>query len=281
VEVSYDDGLPSEKNKDNYFLPLPLTAETRIIAVVIPFYNENWGSLIATLRTLHQCYLKLNETKKIEICYLLVQDGWNVMDASMKVGLRGVFKDAEVWKNEEKVDLQTTIILQAEKDGKCARVRIPDLDVELYLALVLKMKNRKKHNSHEWFFSENGYCATISPEFCFATDCATQFHEDCLERLVDKMDKEESCAVCTGRQVVMTHEQQGGDPDTWIEWIYRCAQCYDFESSFSSFMGAFALFGFLPVVPGPCGLYRWRMMNGEPLVRQYQIKSLLTLEMVL
>ncbi len=49
------------------------------------------------------------------------------------------------------------------------------------------------------------------------------------------------------------------------------AQCYDFESSFSSFMGAFAIFGFLPVVPGPCGLYRWSDMKGKPLEWYFEI----------
>ena len=34
------------------------------------------------------------------------------------------------------------------------------------------------------------------------------------------------------------------------------SQAYDFEASFACYNGSFALGGFLPVVPGPCGLYR-------------------------
>jgi cellulose synthase/poly-beta-1,6-N-acetylglucosamine synthase-like glycosyltransferase len=68
----------------------------------------------------------------------------------------------------------------------------------------------------------------------------------------------------------MTEKQQGSK-DSLIEAMYRSVQCYDFESSFAAFMGAFAIFGFLPVVPGPCGLYRWSDMNGTPLNWYFEI----------
>ena len=41
-------------------------------------------------------------------------------------------------------------------------------------------------------------------------------------------------------------------------------QAYDFEASFSCYNGSFALAGFLPVVPGPCGLYRKADICGAP-----------------
>eukprot|EP00027_Filamoeba_sp_ATCC50430_P013107 CAMPEP_0168572516 /NCGR_PEP_ID=MMETSP0413-20121227/17981_1 /TAXON_ID=136452 /ORGANISM="Filamoeba nolandi, Strain NC-AS-23-1" /LENGTH=959 /DNA_ID=CAMNT_0008605581 /DNA_START=106 /DNA_END=2981 /DNA_ORIENTATION=+ len=131
------------------------------------------------------------------------------------------------------------------------------------IVLVVKKDNRKKHNSHEWFFSEEGgFCYHYQPEFCLATDCSTIFHPKCIKRMAKVLIRDDNCAVCTGRQVCMSAEQQGSE-DSWIEWLYRQAQTYDFESSFSNFMGAFAIFGFLPVVPGPCGLYRWKLMTSE------------------
>jgi chitin synthase len=62
----------------------------------------------------------------------------------------------------------------------------------------------------------------------------------------------------------MSKSQQGssdcfGGPATW----YRAAQCYDYESSLASFTGAFSLFGMLPVIPGPCGLYRYDAIRGD------------------
>lgn len=33
-------------------------------------------------------------------------------------------------------------------------------------------------------------------------------------------------------------------------------RCADYEMSLAVFMGGFSLFGMLPVIPGPCGVYR-------------------------
>lgn len=51
---------------------------------------------------------------------------------------------------------------------------------------------------------------------------------------------------------------QGCEDESWysLDRWYRNAQCYDYESSFASFMAAFHMAGMLPVIPGPCGLYR-------------------------
>jgi chitin synthase len=38
---------------------------------------------------------------------------------------------------------------------------------------------------------------------------------------------------------------------------------FDYESCLASFTGAFSLFGMLPVVPGPCGLYRYAAIRDE------------------
>jgi hypothetical protein len=37
----------------------------------------------------------------------------------------------------------------------------------------------------------------------------------------------------------------------------RAVQCYDFESSHAVDKPAFSAIGFMPVLPGPCGLFRY------------------------
>jgi hypothetical protein len=72
------------------------------------------------------------------------------------------------------------------------------------------------------------------------------------------MEKHPDCAVSTGRQRVMTKEMQG-DPDESffsVASMLRHAQRFDYEASFVCYTGTFSAVGFLPVVPGPCGLYR-------------------------
>lgn len=164
-------------------------------------------------------------------------------------------KDKVTYIFQTKIDQDTNV---------CGLTEIPDTEEKILLSLIIKKDNRKKHNSHQWFFSSFGFCGAIQPDLCFATDCSTLFDEPCLTLLITKMLENADCAVCTGRQVVMDSSQQGSR-DSLLEMLYRAAQRYDFESSFSVFVGAFALFGFLPVVPGPCGLYRWNFMVGKPL----------------
>jgi cellulose synthase/poly-beta-1,6-N-acetylglucosamine synthase-like glycosyltransferase len=264
-----------------YFFPIQ-HQPAKVIAVVVPFYNEEWKALTNTLRTLHRCeeYIGVQLGTEYRFAYLLIQDGWAHASISMRQGLQRMFPNNPLWnevncltndKEEAATYIFQTIANNNGQQPRCAPTTVStddedqeDQDLELNLALVIKKDNRKKHNSHQWFFSADGYCGNIGAEFCFATDCATMFDERCLYHLVRVMEKTPSCVVCTGRQVVMTKEMQGSEGG-FLEWIYRGAQCFDFESSFASFVGAFATVGFLPVVPGPCGLYRWSLMNGEPL----------------
>lgn len=50
-----------------------------------------------------------------------------------------------------------------------------------------------------------------SPHSSFAGCAALQFKRKCLRRLVEFMMENDNCTGCTGRQRVMTAEQQGND----------------------------------------------------------------------
>ena len=143
---------------------------------------------------------------------------------------------------------------------------------ELLLTLIVKKDNRRKHNSHIWFLSSNGFAPSTGAQLSFLTDGGTMFEKGCLRALIRYMELHPSCAVVTGRQRVMTAKQQT-IPESLISWmsLYRAAIMFDYEAGFASFVGAFALFGFLPVVPGPCGLYRDEMLRGAPLDNYFEI----------
>lgn len=295
------------QNGRRYFLRPP---EGKIVAIIIPFYNENWEPLWRTIESLERCQRYLRTQTKDEVLrgytfvYCFIQDGWKFADESVKEKLKEMFPNKHMWqqietwtdkdyKDEEALnqdenikegkkemslhdlnlsevketkhketpqkDKVTYIFQSSTPGGQCAQIQLPGTELSVHMSLVVKKDNRKKHNSHQWFFSTDGYCGAMNPEFCFATDCSTLFEEDCLFLLLKKMLEEKKCVVCTGRQVVMDSEMQG-NKDTLLDSLYRNAQRYDFESSFL-LVGAFQLFGFLPVVPGPCGLYRWEYIN--------------------
>eukprot|EP00122_Pirum_gemmata_P012866 Pgem_evm1s11978 len=59
----------------------------------------------------------------------------------------------------------------------------------------------------------------------------------------------------------MQNQNAEGLQEAW----YRAAQAYDYEASISAFQGAFSLCGMLPVLPGPCGMFRMSDINGACL----------------
>jgi len=139
----------------------------------------------------------------------------------------------------------------------------------LNLTLIVKRDNRKKHNSHEWFLHDKaGFCKALEPEFALATDCGTLFSRSCIANLVDYMQLNEKCSACAAKQCTKSAEMQSSDKNSdaysMLGRYLRNVQRYDFESSFIVNMGAFALSGYLPVIPGPCGLYRWSALCTPP-----------------
>jgi len=228
-----------------------------------------------TMRTMH----KDLENYEVKVC--VIQDGYAKASESFKSALRIMFPAAEYrhggrgW--EEGVldavaaETKETCILQVPADR---RINLGDLAVRdvlgdeldqmgkdlhetlpLDITVLLKADNRKKVNSHDLFF--RGFANHHNPEFVFATDCGTLFDDNCLGLLVKKILRKKDCVAVTGRQRVMSREMQ---PDCGSEgcmgWMLRCVQGYDYESSVVLFNGCFSKLGFLPVIPGPCGLFR-------------------------
>jgi cellulose synthase/poly-beta-1,6-N-acetylglucosamine synthase-like glycosyltransferase len=141
--------------------------------------------------------------------------------------------------------------------------------VEIYpnewmlLSVLIKRDNRRKHNSHYWFLHEAGFASAYNSDFVFLTDCGTLYDRHCLFHLFLALWTHPSWTAVSGRPRVMSAEQQGSHGESFWSRGWRAAQRFDFEASTSSFTAAFALGGMLPVIPGPCGLYRFAAIKGE------------------
>jgi len=128
---------------------------------------------------------------------------------------------------------------------------------DLNISLVLKLNNRQKHNTHEWIL--NGFARDLDASRVFLGDTGTLYSHKCVYRLARYMEDNRGTAAVTGRQRVMSPQQQKSGQERWysLARLYRLAQCYDYESSFAAFMGSFHMAGMLPVMPGPCVML-WR-----------------------
>ncbi len=98
----------------------------------------------------------------------------------------------------------------------------------------------------------------------FMVDTGTRFHEKCLYYLIQHMLQHPSTVAVSGKQRVMTYNMQEGG--SWYQegfksMILRFSQGFDYEASVNSFSGGFSLTGMLPVIPGPCGLFRLDLLS--------------------
>lgn len=93
----------------------------------------------------------------------------------------------------------------------------------------------------------------------------------CLAELIAHLEANPDCAAATAHQRIMSPRDQA-DPDDRdaqpaVAAFLRRVQSFDFESGLVVFNGMHALAGFLPVVPGPCGMFRASAMSQRILER--------------
>lgn len=243
-------------------------------AVVIPFFNEESYELQQTLNSLYQAHIQLqlkSEKWKNQPMYVcLIQDGWHKASESMKKYLKSMFnakiKKTHWWDyfpelvEEGKGDPNATFVIEkknyAPVNINCQEKFKAD-PCHMIITLVIKANNRRKHNSHEWFLSKTGFAEAVNAEHLFLTDAFTLYADNCLYYLSTDLDNNEKLSGVTGRQRLMTREQQGSTESIFsFSYILRMLQLFDFELANAVYNGAFSLGGLLPVIPGPCGMYR-------------------------
>ncbi len=225
------------------------------ISILVPMYNETTKDLKRTLFDLHTCIIEMNKIGAGFVNILLILDGWEVTDPSVKEYLQELYPGIanEIKNLEYKPGVIETYVMQKIKGNRPTYVNI-DEEKRLKLTVLMKMDNRRKHNSHGWFLEAFAY--EMDSDYIFLTDCGTRFDYKCLINLYRNITNDPKCSAITGRQRVMTKEQQETE-DGFRGFMYRSMQRYDYEASIASYLGAFSTFGMLPVIPGPCGLYRY------------------------
>ncbi len=248
----------------------------RGISVIIPFYNEEGFELQQTLHSLYDAHLRLREMSKkwtdepLYVC--LIQDGWTKASKSMKNYLKHLFPkqlQGQGWwtffpelSGQSNKDLNMNATFIFERENNLPTVINPQSKFSnepkfMNITLIIKANNRRKHNSHEWFLSETGFAEVTKGKYLLLTDAFTLYSKNCLYYLVNDLDKNQNLSGITGRQRLMTREQQGCKESAFsFAFILRMIQLYDFEYSNAGYNGGFALGGYMPVIPGPCGLYR-------------------------
>ena len=150
--------------------------------MIIPFYNEEDYQIYATLKSIHENfeYLKQKD-KEYEHKYLnvlLVGDGWSKASYSAKKYLKKLYINGrypKISKIKKDTHKHITFILQS-KHNKPICINPYAIENEykkkLYMNVttIMKIDNRKKANSHQWFMGRKGFGEYTQSEYMFFTD---------------------------------------------------------------------------------------------------------------
>jgi len=254
VFLKYDDYHPVP-GKSYFYKDAKPPSGFHKITVLIPLYNETTKEFKRTLQDLHACIVEMNKVGAGYVHILVILDGWNATHSSMKEYLKDMFPlvSSEIDEIGNSTKNVETYILQKLSGNEVTSVPI-DNEKGLKISVMIKLDNRRKHNSHAWFLET--FAQEMDSDFTFLTDCGTRFDRKCLINLYRGISNDPDCSAISGRQRVMTTAQQESQ-DSFRGFMYRSMQRFDYEASLASYIGAFSTFGMLPVIPGPCGLYRF------------------------
>eukprot|EP01084_Bolivina_argentea_P104605 187297_1 len=226
----FPDRVPCQQNGKKYFNEIPkLNREDcdyerkRLkdsIAAIVPFYNEHAREIHATLRSLYLNFRYIRqEDNKYEFTHfnvLLIGDGWSKSHPSTKQYLAKLYKFADIDDNFRLiVDQQheyNSVILQTEGNKPlCINPFDNDEDnMRMKVTTIIKIDNRKKANSHQWFLGQYGFAEWCDCDYMYFTDAYSTMNEKCLYKMIKYMSKTKNKDVicCTGRARIYSFEDE-------------------------------------------------------------------------
>ena len=234
-----------------YFPPAAPGASS---AVVICLYNEQGPELSRTIDSLADSGATLD--------VVVVADGLAKIAASQKLFLARMFgltdmallSDGPPWGTHDQIFISNPV----ERGASCSR-----------FCVLLKRFNHKKINSHEWFF--RAHAPNSGCRFALTTDTGAIFREGSVLKMIRFLETNDGVVAVTGRQRVMTEENQrvlGWDTpekDDLFERCMRLLQGFDFEIDHTGGKAASCAAGLLPCLHGPCAFFRYGSIRGRCL----------------
>eukprot|EP00475_Leptophrys_vorax_P036588 TRINITY_DN6208_c0_g1_i5.p1 TRINITY_DN6208_c0_g1~~TRINITY_DN6208_c0_g1_i5.p1 ORF type:complete len:770 (-),score=162.28 TRINITY_DN6208_c0_g1_i5:97-2406(-) len=227
------------------------------LTVCVPFYNEEKGDMERTLDSLRIALNELISNSSVirSASIVLVGDGIQHLSGSMKTYLATSL-------NVQPDDLNPP----ANVDFRIIHQNGVRFAERISLSLLVKRCNGGKAHSQEMFCAL--FAASLESKYMFLTDCGTSYKGDCLEWLLRLMEKNPFCIGCTGHQRILPLEKQGLK-NSWFNMLMAYSQGLDYEASQHVFSLPFSAVGNLPVIPGPCGIYNFKLLQENRALAEY------------